>query len=349
MNSKKILVALIIIMMMVQTVSASTTLYEYYSTNDDNWVDTSTSARAAQTFTVGSTAHTVTIVSMKVGRFDFPGNAIIAIRAVDGSNHPTGSNLTVWVGDTQYWPALGNGEWRNFTMSPEYTLSANTKYALQLYCQNAPSGKKARWRCDATSPSYSGGCWEWSTNSGSTWTSYTTVDMMFKIYGDIPAVPSVSISKTGPTEVNIGETITYEYVVTNDGDTELHDVNIDDNVTGTRSMTGTLDPDETWEFTMTYTAGTTTPLVNNVTVYAESPAHTEYTDWDTHSVTIIQDTPNNVDNIEETQRYYMFLGGLLLIMYGLTKTAFGISYNEISMVVATILLGLAMLIGVGYI
>lgn len=61
------------------------------------------------------------------------------------------------------------------------------------------------------------------------------------------------------------------------------------------------------------------------------------------------DDPNVVDDVEEQERYYMFVGGFILIMYSIVKVALGVPYTALASLIGMFLLGLAMIIGVGYI
>jgi len=78
----------------------------------------------------------------------------------------------------------------------------------------------------------------------------------------------INITKDGPAEVLIGETITYEFTVTNCGNVALTDVTVDDTLLGDSIWSAsTLSVGESVTFTRPYTVAATdpNPLVNTAT------------------------------------------------------------------------------------
>jgi hypothetical protein len=169
-------------------------LYEYYNTDDDSASTVYGVYWRAQTFTVGSVQHTVTSVKLKLFRGGSPGTVTVSIKATNGNGHPTGSDLTSGTTNGNTLPTDPRYEWREITLT-EYTLSANTKYAIVV---RAPSGNISnylRWRADSSDPTYTGGNFESSSDSGSSWTAYTGYDMMFEVWGSpVPTAYYVTIS-----------------------------------------------------------------------------------------------------------------------------------------------------------
>jgi uncharacterized repeat protein (TIGR01451 family) len=113
-----------------------------------------------------------------------------------------------------------------------------------------------------------------------------------------PPVPAIQIVKDGPALVHRGDTITYEFEVTNIGNTELFDVELSD----PRCDEGTIVPGadvdaslavaEVWHFTCTHlvTDADPDPLPNTATVRGdteEGEGGEEVTDTDDHVVDII--------------------------------------------------------------
>ena len=100
----------------------------------------------------------------------------VSIRADDGTGKPTGVDLTngsiTAFTDTSY-------SWKETTLTP-YSLSSGTKYHLQIKSVGTQS---YMWGTDVSSSTYTGGTWVYSSDSGSTWTIYTTTDAIFRIYG----------------------------------------------------------------------------------------------------------------------------------------------------------------------
>jgi len=174
-------------------------LYEYYNTGDDY---TSTAIHSifwwAQTFTVGAEPHTVTSVKLKLLRAGNPGTITVSIRASDGSGHPTGGDLTSGTTDGNTLPTGSPYEWREISLT-EYALQANTKYAIVVRALNGNSSNSLKWRADSSAPAYIDGCCETSSDSGSSWTSYTGLDMMFEVWGNATG---------GPTMVYVTDSIT---------------------------------------------------------------------------------------------------------------------------------------------
>lgn len=158
-------------------------IYESYSTGDDGdgsicgtWWD-------AQTFTP-SVAHTITRVKLLLYGQGMPGTITVGIRATDGSGLPTGSDLCSGTTDGNTLPTGSPYEWREVTFTSGYDLSAGTQYAIVVRAPSGDFSNRGIWRCDASSPTYSGGNLLQSSNSGSNWNSYSNLDFMFEEWGD---------------------------------------------------------------------------------------------------------------------------------------------------------------------
>jgi hypothetical protein len=166
-------------------------LYEYYNTGDDDFIPSYDGRWLAQTFTP-SVAHTIASVKLKLSRYGSPGTVTVGIKATDGSGHPTGSDLCSGTIDGNSLTTVTTGAWYEITLGSGYALSASTKYAIVLRAPNGDSSNQCRWRRDISSPTYAGGCYEYSTDSGSTWTSYD-YDTMFEEWS---GEPNISVSPT---------------------------------------------------------------------------------------------------------------------------------------------------------
>ena len=163
-------------------------LYEYYNTGDDGYSWEYDVYWKAQTFTVGATGHTVSSVKLKLFRYGSPGTVTVSIRATDGSGHPTGPDLTSGTIDGNSLTTNSSGLWYEITLT-EITLSASTKYAIVV---RAPSGTGSNflcWKRDGSSPTYTDGNEEDSSNSGGAWTSDATKDLMFEVWGNATGPP----------------------------------------------------------------------------------------------------------------------------------------------------------------
>ncbi len=177
-------------------------LYENYIVNDDwdytvNYPGCGTIS-LAQTFTVGATGHTITSVKLKLYRYDTSlGTLSIYIRAVDGSGHPTGGNLTSGTMAITDITTNTAGAWYEITLT-EYTLTANVQYAIVVNISGLVDG--INWFADRSSPTYDGGNQERSTDSEATWISNTDRDQMFEVWGN--ALPISYIPKHGFIHLN---------------------------------------------------------------------------------------------------------------------------------------------------
>jgi uncharacterized repeat protein (TIGR01451 family) len=122
--------------------------------------------------------------------------------------------------------------------------------------------------------------------------------------------PAIALDKTAnPTEAHEGDTISYTYTVTNDGNAPLSDISVSDNMievvayqSGDANKDGILDLDETWVFTAAYTvtAEDNSPLVNTATASGSDALGQTVNAQASTSVTIIADIPAYGIRIELT-------------------------------------------------
>jgi uncharacterized repeat protein (TIGR01451 family) len=110
--------------------------------------------------------------------------------------------------------------------------------------------------------------------------------------------PAIQILKEGPALVHRGETITYQFEVTNTGDVELFDVELTDprcdpgTIVEGVDVDASLAVDEVWHFTCTHLVTETdpNPIPNTATVRGDTVAGEggeEVTDQDDHVVVVI--------------------------------------------------------------
>lgn len=101
------------------------------------------------------------------------------------------------------------------------------------------------------------------------------------------------LDKTGPSSAEVGDVVTYNYTVTNQGDTGAAGVVVDDDVcgnasyvSGDTSLDGLLDPGETWLFVCNHTVSVSdpNPLVNVAVVNTTSKDSDPGNNEDTWSV-----------------------------------------------------------------
>ena len=156
---------------------------QYYNINDDSYVSLGSAATwEAQTFTP-ALMQRIRGVRLKLWRqsiSSYPGTVTVGIRAVDGSNHPTGSDLCqgTFNGNAIQWCTSANANWIYIPFTTGYVLNNATRYAIVLRCASG----SLMWQCDQTSPAYAGGNREYSSNYGTSWTSDTAKDFMFEVF-----------------------------------------------------------------------------------------------------------------------------------------------------------------------
>ncbi len=123
------------------------TLFEYLNTGDDSASYISSGAiRKAQTFTP-AISHTITSVKLKLYRLaGTPGDIYIAIKATDGSGHPTGIDLAIGTTNGNTLTTISPGEWREITLGAGVALTAGIKYAIVVYADSSAGVNVAYWR-----------------------------------------------------------------------------------------------------------------------------------------------------------------------------------------------------------
>jgi len=168
-------------------------LYEHYNIGDDASAALYDAEWRAQTFTP-SAAHKITSVKLKIYRAGSPGTITVSIRATDGSGHPIGGDLCSGTIDGNALTTSSPGEWREITLGAGYDLDASTQYAIVVRAPSGNASNLLRYRVDASSPTYAGGCLEQSHNSGSTWSSIPSYDSMFEEWGEAIGPPVVGRS-----------------------------------------------------------------------------------------------------------------------------------------------------------
>lgn len=145
---------------------------------------------AGQSWTLGSTAYAPTHAAIwcKKGPGDNVGTLDFEVYAVDGSGHPAGSALCS--GTVPDSDVSESYSWVLCTFSTSTTLSANTKYCLVVHGDDLDASNILIWSYDDSlgSSAYAGGDQEWSTDGGSSWSTDTTQDQLFRIYADIGAI-----------------------------------------------------------------------------------------------------------------------------------------------------------------
>ena len=97
-------------------------------------------------------------------------------------------------------------------------------------------------------------------------------DLQNQDFTNVMVQADVSITKAGPSDAHVGQTITYDITVKNTGNTPLHDVAVSDTTIGfSDTVPVTLAPNGTYAFHPTHTirAGDSDPFVNMASVTAK--------------------------------------------------------------------------------
>lgn len=177
------------------------TLRDYYNTGDDNYQTIWSTVWVAQTFTT-SESYNISSVKLKLFRLNNPGTITVSIKATSGGL-PSGGDLAVGTTDGSTLTTSVVGEWREITFGSPYTLSSGVKYAIVVR-SGASAPNYFYWKYDVSSPTYTGGSYIFSSNSGSSWAANTAIDFMFETWGDPikpgkPTNPSPSDAASGIT------------------------------------------------------------------------------------------------------------------------------------------------------
>lgn len=181
--------------------AAPTGIQQFYSTGGDAGYLSYGVRWDCQTFTTVA-EYTITYVNLLLYRYGNVGTITVSIRATDVDGKPTGADLCVGTTNGNTLPTLTTGESRRIDFTVPVVLSATTKYAIVVRALSGTSSKRFYWKYDSTSPSYAGGSFGYSTNSGSAWTLNTSYDFIFECYGSLT---SSGIAYTCAKDHNSGD------------------------------------------------------------------------------------------------------------------------------------------------
>lgn len=173
--------------------------YETYAhTNIDSLVGSVGSGmRYAQTFTVGTVSDNeefplsfIELVMVRAGAGwtagdeSYPGMVYFELKAVDGAHKPTGDVLSFGQINGNELPRFITDALAT-TLIPmsAFLLKPNTEYALIVYCDTSTPQDIWGVALDISSPTYTGGAYVESGDSGGSWTVDATKDLTFKIFG----------------------------------------------------------------------------------------------------------------------------------------------------------------------
>jgi hypothetical protein len=118
---------------------------------------------------------------------DNVGTLTFAIYSVDGSGHPNTLLATGSVDDADVPDADAGYAWVSCTLASSYNLSSTTKYCVVFHGASLSGSNVLRCSRDddgAGSSDFAGGDRENSVDGGSSWSTDTTDDLLFRCYGD---------------------------------------------------------------------------------------------------------------------------------------------------------------------
>jgi len=165
--------------------------YQYYNTNDDDDRDGYTANWMAQTFTPVSD-HIIGKVMLKLFRVGDPGTITVSIKPTSGGK-PVGADLcsgTILGTDIT---DNANGEWYEISLGNGFDLDVGAQYAIVVRAPDGDASNKVSWRADITDPTFTGGTFVSSSDSGVDWSVVSGVDCMFEEWGVGPASPSTVV------------------------------------------------------------------------------------------------------------------------------------------------------------
>jgi len=182
------------------------TKYEYYNTGDDNNGGGSWSSyKLCQTFTP-TTNHKITSVKLLLLRAGNPGTITVGIyNTTDNPAYPTGNALCSGTTNGNTLPTGSPYEWREITLGDGYDLVAGTTYAIVTQGSGGNGSNAVYWRCDTSSPTYSGGMYGRSTSSGTWGTAQmdNSKDDLFEEWGEGGQVETLRPNAAGDEKVLI--------------------------------------------------------------------------------------------------------------------------------------------------
>lgn len=180
--AKYLLPGLMTGLLVTSTVCATGAVWESCTVTADSAVEIYGQNWSAQTFTIGSEAHSVTELRLMLYRELLPGTVTVSIKATD-TGDPVGADLCSGTIDGDTLTTDTAGSWYVVDVD-DYSMEASTQYAIVVRAVAGDSTNSLWWKMDGSASTYAGGQEELSTGGGSTWTGDADDDYMFEIWGD---------------------------------------------------------------------------------------------------------------------------------------------------------------------
>ena len=190
--------------------------------------------------------------------------------------------------------------WVTVEFTTAFSLSATTQYHIVLKTAAAANDNYYAWQADGSSPTYTSGSDNRSTDGGSTWTIDTGTDLFFRVYSATTSVNCSLVTKVGGTKkIYFG---TGNPTGTVNGDARLY------------SFDGT-----TWALAKTF-ATATESVINSISEFADGkvyfgigPQGKVYvtSDFSTYTISKDIDIPQNPGYVYAIKEYNssLYVGG----------------------------------------
>lgn len=158
-----------------------TTKYEEYPvSNEDGNTNVFGATWMAMIFKA-NTGHTLNGLRLPLFKTGTPGNATISIQALSGGD-PDGTDLSVVQFNGNSLLTTDPPAALTHITMPAVVLSVGVSYAIVIRVLLGSSGNVVHWMHDGSSPTYTDGNREASSDSGGTWTAQSE-DMCFEEWG----------------------------------------------------------------------------------------------------------------------------------------------------------------------
>jgi len=155
--------------------------YQYYNTGDDADRDIYGVNWSGQTFTP-EIEHMIANVRVKLFRVGDPSTITVSIKETSAGK-PVGADLCSGTIEGNTITDDAGGDWYQISMGNGCEVEKDVQYAIVIQASAGDVSNKLSWRTDASAPTYTGGLYCGSTDSGTDWSTYSGSDAMFEEWG----------------------------------------------------------------------------------------------------------------------------------------------------------------------
>ena len=170
---------------------------DLYITGGDSSASIYAARYVTQTFTA-SASYTSSGIQLRLMRQGTPGTVTVTLLATTGGK-PTGAALATGTtnGNTlPYWKG-SEGEWRQIEWASNFSIVSGTVYAAVVKASGTTSSDAVYWWLDQSTPTYTGGSYGLSSDSGSNWTMNTGIDLLFDVVVNDVNSSLIDLAATG--------------------------------------------------------------------------------------------------------------------------------------------------------